>query len=129
MRYPGRSSCDTTPSELGVIDLVTQHNQAAHQEFSGHRRFGFGFIATLEQSLVRTFQVSVLAASRLTSLAQEKAQQARAGLADAAHAMRLGRGAFNRVESDVTRHFPRAAKATDRPQGVPQAQGREDLIT
>src|ERR1700704_3718167 len=91
MRYPGRSSCDTTPSELGVIDLVTQHDKAAHQEFSGHRRFGFGLIPTMEQALVKTFQVRVLASRRLASLAQEKAEQPRAGFADAAHAVRLGR--------------------------------------
>src|SRR6267143_1688007 len=82
MRLTSRPSCDTAPNEFGVVNLVAQHDEAAHQEFSGHRHLRFGAAATMDQSVIETFQVRVLATSCLARFIEQKTQQTRTFFTD-----------------------------------------------
>src|SRR6267143_952206 len=111
MCLSGRSSCDTPPKEFGVVDLVAQHDKATHQQFSGHRHFGFRPTATMNQPMIEPFQIRILATSRLTRFVEQKPQQARAFFADAAEAAAFCRRVFHRIKTNVSNYGSSTVKA------------------
>src|SRR5437867_11652729 len=112
----GKPSCDGTPSELCVIDLITQHDVTADEQFPGGRGLGFWPPATLGQALIETLEVIVLFDGRMRGFDQQVAQHARAGFADAQEMFALSRRTFHWFEPGISSHLPLIAKAADRPQ-------------
>src|ERR1700716_762513 len=125
MRLTGRPSSDTPPNEFGVVNLVAQHDKATHQEFSGHRHLRFLAVATMDQSLIETFQVRVCATGCLACLVEQKTEQARAFFTDTAHATALTRRVFHRVQAHVSNHLAGGTEARHRRDGVAHAQSRK----
>src|SRR5712691_11800379 len=115
---PGQPSCDGTPSELCVIDLITQHDVTANEKFPGGGGFGFGPPPPRGQALIETLQVVVLFDRRMRGFDQQVAQHARAGFADPQEMFALGRRAFHGFEPGISSHLPLIAKAADRPERV-----------
>src|SRR5215211_2092246 len=125
MCLPSNSSCNTTPHKFGVVNLVAQHYEAAHQKFSGDGYFRLGLITTTQQASVKLLELRVFSRSRLTSFVEQKSQQARTLFANAAHPPTLRRLIFDAIQAGIPHDTPRRRKPRDRVERVTQRQGRQ----
>ena len=125
MRLPGRPSCDTTPNEFGVVNLVAEHDEAAHQKLSGHGHFRFLAIATMDQSLIETFQVRIPTTGCLARLVEQETQQARTFFTDAAQPSARSGRVFHRVQTGIGNYLPGGTEAGYRGDGVAHHQSGE----
>src|SRR5215813_3884551 len=124
-RLSGNSSCATTPDKFGVVNLITQHNEATDQKLSSDRHFRFWPITTMYQSLIELFQFRIAARGCLPCFVKQKAQQFRASFTDTAHPPTFGRLIFNAIKPYVSGDATRSAEARNRLQRVAQGQGRQ----
>src|SRR5687768_14244056 len=111
MRLTGNSSCNTTPHKFGVVNLVAQHNKAAHQKLSSDGHFRFWLITTMPQPLVEPLQLRIATRGGLARLVKQKAQQFRTGFTNTAHPAPLRRAIFHAIKTRVSRGLARSTEA------------------
>src|SRR5213593_2645034 len=72
------------PTELVIVDLVTQHNEQPHEQLAGDGDFGFGAPAPMHESEVGSLEVGIHAGGMRGGLPEGEAEQRAALLGDVA---------------------------------------------
>src|SRR4030095_2544322 len=67
----GKPSCDGSTAEFRIVDLITQHDVGANEQFSGSCDLGFSTATPLCQSLIETLQLLVFAHCYLRGFNQQ----------------------------------------------------------
>ena len=111
MCKPGRPGRDTSTPELGIINLITQQDVGPQEQLARRRRERLRVATPIDQALIEDPQLRVAAHGALRRLDQQVAQQPRAGLADPAPPLLVGRGALARLEPNLSRDLPARAEA------------------
>src|SRR6266851_8944527 len=122
---PGRPSCDATSTELGKINLITQHDESPHQQAAGNCYLGGGMTTTHQQPAIDLAQLLIMPGRHLTRFHQQRTQESRPLLTDRAHPAPLTSGIFYRIETRISRHLAAIRKPLYRVQRVHQTKPRQ----
>ena len=82
MGYSGRSSFDTASSKLLRVDVVAEHDEAAHKQLPSNGYFRLRDVSSLLQSIEEPLEFRVFLNYHHPCLPQQEAQDFGAGLAD-----------------------------------------------
>src|SRR2546426_11024964 len=113
------------PTELVIVDLITQHNEQPHEELAGDGDFGFGTPAAMHEREVGALEIGIHARGMRGGLAKGEAEQRAALLGDVAEVMFIGGGFERRGEADVADHVLAVVKAGHGPQDDDGGQRRQ----
>ncbi len=101
------------PEELGIINLVPEHDEGADEQFARDRYFRLRFAPALHHLLVEVPELFIAPGGSLPGFDQQVAQQSRPGFADPAVDFAFGGRVLSDIQPDVSRHLACAAKARD----------------
>src|SRR5262245_34402249 len=100
----GGSAARAALAELGVIDLVAQHDIETNEQPPSQGNFGLGAPATMEHGEVHALEVAIRPRREGSRLAEDPSEQRAALLTDAAEAVLVCGGVDGRRQADVANH-------------------------
>jgi len=100
-RMEVRARDAAAPSELGVVNLIANHDEEADEELAGHGHAGLGATPAMDQRAVDPVQVVIGAGGQWSGLAEDPAEQRAALLGDLAQVAGVRRGAHGGGQADV----------------------------
>ena len=80
------------PAELGIVNLITNHDEEADKQFAGHGHPGLGAAAAMDQGAIETVKVAIRAGGEGGGLAEDPAEQRATLLGDRPEVARVGGG-------------------------------------
>src|SRR5438105_13158239 len=89
------------PTELVIVDLITQHNEQPHEELAGDGDFGVGTPAAMHEREVGALEVGIHARGMRGGLPEGKAVEGAGARGDVAQMILIGRGVKGRGPADV----------------------------
>src|SRR5262245_17923513 len=94
----------SAPAELGIVDLITQHDEQADEELAGDRDLRFGAPPPVHEGEVRALEVGIHPRRMRGSLPEGEAEKGAALLGDVAEMMFIRRSIDSRGEANVADH-------------------------
>lgn len=113
------------PAELGIVDLIAQHNEQPHEELAGDGDFGLGAPAPMHEREVGALEIAIHARGMRGRLPEGEAEQRAALLGDVAEVMFGGGGIEGRGQADVADHVLAVMEAGHGPQHDDGGQRRQ----
>src|SRR5262245_5221166 len=92
LRRGDGGSSTPAQAELGVVDMVAQHNEQPYEQLPRDRDFGFGPPASMHQGEVRPPEVAVHAGRMRRRLTEREAEEGTALFGDRAEMIFVGGG-------------------------------------
>ena len=89
------------PAELGIVNLITHHDEEADEQLAGHGHPGLGAAAAMDQGAIETVKVAVRAGGEGGGLAEDPAEQRAPLLGDRPEVAHVGGGTHGGCQAHV----------------------------
>ena len=111
------------PAELGIVNLITNHDEEADEEFAGHGHPGLGAAAAMDHGAIETVKVAVRAGGEGGGLAEDPAEQRATLLGDLPEVARVCGGTHGGRQAHVAHDVLAPREAGGGPQDEDGGEG------
>src|SRR5499433_4107637 len=100
-RVEVRTRDTAAPSELGVVNLITHHDEEANEQLASYGHAGLRATAAMEQGAIEPVEVVIGAGGQRGGLAEDPTEQRASLFGDLPEVTRVRRGAHGRGQAHV----------------------------
>src|SRR5215471_6677123 len=104
------------PPELGIVDLVAQHDEQSYQQLPGDSHFGLGASTPMDEREVDAPEIGIHAGRMSGGLTEGEAEERAALLGNVAKVIFVGGGIQGGRQADVADHLLAVGKRVTGPQ-------------